>query len=72
MVHGRPSDVEGLDRDVTAVITSVMDINTVCVNEILTCLKKVKIVYLDTVLDRKRMRMIHDFGFSRVPVAISE
>jgi len=36
LVHGRPSDVVGLDYEVTAVMTGAMDINNVLVQEILT------------------------------------
>lgn len=71
MIHGRPSDVVGLDREVTAVMTGAMDINSVLVQEILTPIHRVTKLYLGTVLDKNEMRLIHERGYSRVPIALS-
>jgi len=72
LIHGRPSDVVGLDNEVTAVMTGAMNINSVLVQEILTPIHRVTKLFLGTVLDQNEMRLIHERGYSRIPIALSE
>ena len=53
-------------------MTGAIDINAVLVEEILTPIHRVDKLYLGTVLDKSKMRLINDRGYSRVPIALSE